>query len=91
MTEGDDAFRALFTREHLLASDWYKQRLAAKQAIDIRLWGRHARAIAEAPRTNAIDLQSLHDAVQSHTELVASPAYLTDLTGTIGADPSLMS
>ena len=30
--------RALFTREHLLASDWYKARLAAKQTIDIAAW-----------------------------------------------------
>src|SRR5690606_8923475 len=33
--------RALFTREHLLASDWYQDRLRVKQARDIRLWQRH--------------------------------------------------
>ena len=34
-------FRKLFTREYLLASDWYAARLAAKQKIDRQLWRRH--------------------------------------------------
>ncbi|MGH7975257.1 MAG: hypothetical protein ACREC8_01205, partial [Limisphaerales bacterium] len=34
-------FRKLFTRENLLASDWYAARLAAKQKIDRALWKRH--------------------------------------------------
>ena len=33
--------RKLFTREYLLASDWYAARLAAKQKIDRQLWRRH--------------------------------------------------
>src|SRR5262249_3221626 len=33
--------RSLFTREAMLASDWYKERLAAKQTIDCALWTRH--------------------------------------------------
>ena len=31
----------MFTREYLLASDWYRQRLAAKQRRDEALWSRH--------------------------------------------------
>ena len=38
----DPAFRALFTRESVLASDWYAARLAAKQRHDIQLWRNHA-------------------------------------------------
>src|SRR6201999_2919585 len=34
-------FRKLFTREYLLASDWYAARLTAKQKIDKQLWLRH--------------------------------------------------
>ena len=34
-------FRKLFTRENLLASDWYAARLAAKQKVDRTLWKRH--------------------------------------------------
>jgi hypothetical protein len=33
--------RALFTRESLLSSDWYRARLAAKREVDIALWQRH--------------------------------------------------
>jgi hypothetical protein len=37
----DPAIRNLFTREHLLESDWYSERLSAQQTLDIRLWTRH--------------------------------------------------
>ena len=33
--------RRLFTREYLLASDWYAARLKAKQSVDRALWKRH--------------------------------------------------
>jgi hypothetical protein len=74
MREKDPRFRALFTRESLLASDWYQERLRTKQCHDIALWTRHRdnRAIA---------------AVQAELERVTSPAYLTELRGTIGLDP----
>ena len=43
--EGKDAhhpdIRRLFTLDALLASDWYRERLAAKQRGDERLWRRH--------------------------------------------------
>ena len=45
MRENDSAFRALFTRESLLASDWYRERLLAKRDIDPRLWKRHNEAL----------------------------------------------
>jgi hypothetical protein len=32
--------RQMFTREYLLASDWYRTRLVQKQQSDIRLWNR---------------------------------------------------
>ncbi len=40
--------RALFTREVLLASDWYKERLSIKQRRDIALWQRHVAALEAA-------------------------------------------
>src|SRR5665213_843606 len=40
-TERDPAVRRLFTRESLLASDWYRERLVTKQRRDIALWERH--------------------------------------------------
>ena len=45
MTASDPRIRDLFTRESLLASDWYRERLRAKQSIDIALWTRHRQTI----------------------------------------------
>ena len=49
--EGQDAhhpeIRALFTREALLASDWYQERLTIKQQRDVALWERHVRSLTE--------------------------------------------
>jgi phosphoenolpyruvate carboxykinase (diphosphate) len=75
----DPSIRALFTREGLLASDWYKERLAVKQERDIALWQRHVAALETAGKHVA----------NAHAELmrVSSPEYLAELRGTIGADP----
>jgi hypothetical protein len=75
----DASVRALFTREGLLASDWYKERLAVKQQRDITLWQRHVAALAAAGKNVST----------AHAELmrVSSPEYLAELRGTIGADP----
>jgi hypothetical protein len=77
MRENDPRLRAMFTRESLLKSDWYKQRLRAKQAVDIALWTRHRDAV-DSPVTRQ---RLVH---------VSSDSHLTELVGTIGADPSLM-
>ncbi|MDQ6965679.1 MAG: hypothetical protein Q9M23_02005, partial [Mariprofundaceae bacterium] len=41
MTVDDPAFRAMFTRESLMQSDWYKERLIIKQSRDKDLWLQH--------------------------------------------------
>ena len=46
-TRNHPEVRALFTREALLASDWYHERLAVKQQRDVALWERHARSLTE--------------------------------------------
>src|SRR5579859_7252453 len=45
----DPEVRRLFTREHLLASDWYTQRLAARQQQEAALWERHVAALEGFP------------------------------------------
>ncbi len=82
ITEKDPAFRALFTRESVLASEWYSQRLATKQAVDIALWKRHAAAVHDAEQKQLADQHAAH---------VTSPNYLQELTGTLGTDPALYS
>ena len=37
----DAAIRSMFTREYLLQSDWYLERLKIKQARDCQLWQKH--------------------------------------------------
>ncbi len=96
--EGKDAthpdIRALFTRESLLASDWYRERLAIKQQRDIALWERHVRSLSEflaraGHRDEAERLgipARLHHA-RAELERVSALDYLGTLAGTIGADP----
>jgi hypothetical protein len=73
----DPAFRAMFTREAMLRSDWYQDRLRAKQQQDIKLWTRHVKA------TNS-------EAARQGLERVTAPEYLRELEGTIGADPCIL-
>jgi hypothetical protein len=96
--EGKDAhhpeIRALFTRESLLASDWYRERLAIKQQRDIALWQRHVKNLTEflalpSHRDEAarLDIEGRLARAREELERVKSRAYLLDLQGTIGADP----
>ena len=70
----DPAIRAMFTREALMASDWYAARLAVKQQRDVALWRRH---VAATGAENA----------KAELARVSAPKYLQELRGTLGADP----
>jgi hypothetical protein len=73
--------RALFSREALLASKWYGERLVVKQERDVALWTRHVRALEDAGMENRLEEARLQLA------RVGVPEYLSELRGTIGADP----
>jgi hypothetical protein len=90
----DPAIRALFTREALLASDWYQERLTTKQVRDIRLWERHiayldtfAHRTSHQDLAERLDIQERIEGAKTKLEWVKSTAYLQSLSGTIGADP----
>jgi hypothetical protein len=96
--EGKDAhhpeIRALFTREALLASDWYHERLTMKQQRDIALWERHVRGLSEflaraghRDEATRMGIGPRLEHARSELDRVRSPEYLTALVGTIGADP----
>jgi hypothetical protein len=96
--EGKDAnhpeIRALFTRESLLASDWYQERLAVKQQRDIRLWERHTRYLTEfltraghRDEARRLGVPARLEHARAELERVSGREYLTALLGTIGADP----
>ena len=86
--------RALFTRKSMLASDWYNERLKAKQTVDIHLWDRHVRSLKafaakanyaeEAARLGVSDRLTY---AQRTLEMVRSSDYIERLHGTIGVQP----
>jgi hypothetical protein len=89
----DPALRALFTRQHLLASDWYRERLSVKQQRDVALWQCNIAAL-EAFRATPIlaaaghlDTEALLATARRQLARVGSDEYRRELTGTIGADP----
>ena len=90
------AFRALFTREAVLASDWYRARLAAQQACDAQHWETQAGYLEKfLARTNYADIATQLDiaarlaATLDAAKAARSPGYLDTLTGTLGVDPAL--
>lgn len=91
---GSPEFRAMFTREAVLASDWYAQRLDAKQAA--------ARARADAglaaiekfvstpgneEPTARLDMPARVEAARVEVERLAGPEFREQLVGTAGSTP----
>jgi hypothetical protein len=92
----DATFRALFTRAHLLASDWYRARLAAQQRRDRHFWETQLRYLEKfLARANYSDVAALLDIKRrrDHAHIAVTAArqedYLGQLTGTLGLDPAL--
>jgi hypothetical protein len=86
--------RKLFTRESLLASDWYSARLAAKQRVDRKLWRRHVEYLDKflkrtsyADEAERLGIGDRLVSARKMLERVDSPGYLEFLRGTIGAEP----
>jgi hypothetical protein len=90
----DAAIRGLFTRQALLASDWYQERLAIKQKRDVALWERHTRSLREflaspghREEAQRLGIGTRLEQARAELDRVSSPEYLKALVGTIGADP----
>jgi len=87
-------FRKLFTREYLIASDWYAARLAAKQKVDRKLWKRHVEYLNSFLRkpshediAASLNVGDRLARARKVLEEVESPDYLKKLSGTLGAEP----
>jgi hypothetical protein len=87
--------RALFTRESLLASDWYAERLKIKLDRDITLARRQvadltnfleAEAIERCDPDQLVPCQARLAAAQAELTRVSSVAYRESLWGSLGAD-----
>jgi hypothetical protein len=92
----DPGIRALFTKESVLKSDWYKHRLKKRQEIEKTLWKRHQTSLEEYLRDTSGLEQDFRDELKRRlewTHQVLSKAensdYWQTLFGTIGADVSL--
>lgn len=92
----DPEFRALFTRESVLASDWYQARLRARHQSDIAAWKRHVAYLQKfanmpnyAGEARRLDVPQRLETAINELNRVQDPAYLASLVGTIGAEPAL--
>ncbi len=96
--QGKDAhhpeIRNMFTREYLLASDWYRERLEIKQRKDVALWQRHAdylvRFLEETSHQKTaekMDIERRLKIAEEKLQWFNRPQYLDSLVGTIGVDP----
>lgn len=86
--------RKLFTRENLIASDWYAARLKAKQAVDCKLWKRHVEYLdkfqkrpTHADEAARLDIAKRLKHARTMLATVESATYLESLSGTLGAEP----
>jgi hypothetical protein len=84
----------MFTRERLLESDWYQERLQIKQLRDIRLWQRHVSNLQQflndvdyAEEAERLGIAQRLDKASSKLEQVQREEYLQSLVGSLGADP----
>ena len=89
----DASIRSMFTRDYLLQSDWYQERLVIKQSRDHKLWLQHQaylnkqlQALDEDEADRHSDLAKRIGEADLMIEKVSSPAYLHSLQGTLGAD-----
>jgi len=86
--------RNLFTREYLLGSSWYHDRLKAKQAIDKKLYEGHVaylqrflKRATHADEAVRLGIPARLQAAQAQLRHVQSPEYLAEISGTLGAQP----
>lgn len=94
MTVADARLRHMFTRDYLLSSDWYRERLVTKQQLEIALWQRHL-AYLEAYKSgsnradvaNRLGLEQRQSIAKAQLLAAQSEQYLASLVGTLGADP----
>ncbi|MGR8932329.1 MAG: hypothetical protein ACU836_17005 [Gammaproteobacteria bacterium] len=84
--------RAMFTRDYLLKSDWYRERLEVKQRRDAALWERHVEyldSIIQVGR-HGMPIEELwrrQQKAKQKLDRIKRSEYLQSLIGTLGADP----
>jgi hypothetical protein len=89
----DPSIRNMFTRDYLLQSDWYRQRLTIKQQRDTAFWQinrdyieQKMRETGEEETEKQADLQLRLGKADKMIERLCSQDYYDQLQGTLGAD-----
>ncbi len=92
----DPSFRAMFTREYLLSSPWYAQRLQTQQRIEQRNWAKRIDALetycSDPVHESVVQRMALRDRLadcKAKAARCSAPDYLGRLVGMLGADPSI--
>jgi len=86
--------RELFTRDYVINSDWYKERLQIKQQRKAACNEMHVNYLKEfvshdhnAYEVERLGIQERLESIDRHLQWVKSDAYIENITGTLGADP----
>ncbi len=95
-TLNDPEIRTLFARENVLASDWYRARLEAKQAVDERLWKQHVSYLENflrnanyAEEARRLHIEGKLASAKENLWRVRDKNYAQSLIGTLGAEPTV--
>jgi phosphoenolpyruvate carboxykinase (diphosphate) len=90
----DPDVRKLFTRESLVDSDWYHERLLNKQLSDIALFQKHVKYLRNylitslnMEETEETEIHEKLRIAEERLKYLKSTEYLKSLEGTIGLDP----
>ncbi len=93
MTLLSEEFRRMFTREYMMESGWYKERLRNKHVNDIALWQRHENYLVDFLRRCGSLSEEKQEEIKSKLKLVSerlnfikSQDYYDMLVGSIGKD-----
>lgn len=94
-TLDDEEIRNMFTYEYMINSEWYKERLLAKQLYDIEFTKKQVTYMQNFFKSNLYDNQTdelkLAEKIEKAKEKLTyykTPEYLKSLVGTIGRDPN---
>ena len=92
-TAEDPEIRQLFTREYMISSDWYRERLLNKQLSDIALWQKHVKYLrGYLDKWKTLDeketsgIQEKIRLAEEKLKFLKSTDYLKSLEGYIGLD-----
>ncbi|MGJ8638203.1 MAG: hypothetical protein ACSHYA_02315 [Opitutaceae bacterium] len=90
----DPEIREMFTRESMLKSDWYQERLVSQQTADKAAWTKHVKYLKEFLNKSShsdvakrLKVESRLTAASEQLDKVSSTKYIDSLVGTLGRQP----